>query len=524
MDRKVKRALLSVTDKSGLAALGRALEALGVELVSTGGTAAALREAGVAVREVADLTGAPEMLDGRVKTLHPRVHGGILADRDNVDHQAQVTAFGLPEIDLVVVNLYRFEDTVARPDVTRAKAVANIDIGGPTMIRAAAKNHRFVAVVTDPADYEAIVSELRTRGGCLSERTRRRLAARAFRRTADYDEAIATWLAAQEAAEEPDEADAGSFPPALSLRFERTLEMRYGENPHQPAALYRQVGVPPAGWFRATLHQGKPVSFNNLVDLEAAVALATDLRDPACVIVKHTNPCGAASAAPSLHEAWVRALETDPQSAFGGIVALSGEVDEALAAELAEVFLEVIVAPSFSEGALARLARKKNLRVVSWQDWGQTPAVAWKQVTGGLLAQTSDRSPEEVRACRVVTKRAPSEEEWAALDFAWRVVKHVKSNAIVVADGRGLVGVGAGQMSRVDSTEIALTKARRATAGCVLASDAFFPFRDSIDRAAAAGIRAIVQPGGSIRDAESIAAADEHDLAMVLTDVRHFRH
>jgi phosphoribosylaminoimidazolecarboxamide formyltransferase/IMP cyclohydrolase len=375
-----------------------------------------------------------------------------------------------------------------------------------------------VAVISDPADYDAIADELEARGGALSDATKKRLAVKAFQRTADYDRAIASYLCAKI------EGDDDALPAALTLAYERAETMRYGENPHQRAALYRRVGGEPAGWFKATVHQGKTVSYNNLVDLEAAVALSAELVKPACVVVKHTNPCGAASDCVSLDEAWDMALETDPQSAFGGIVALNGQVDGALAAKLAEIFLEVVVARGFSDEALAVLSKKKNLRVVTWRDWGALPPFVFRQVGGGLLVQTPDASGEQVRAARVVTKRAPTEEEWKRLTFAWTVCKHVKSNAIVLADGRGLLGVGAGQMSRVDSVELALSKARRPVAGAVLASDAFFPFKDSVERAAAAGITALVQPGGSIRDEESVAAADERGMAMVFTDVRHFRH
>jgi len=518
MELPVRRALVSVTDKTGLVDFARRLARLGVELVSTGGTARVLREAGLTVLDVAEVTGAPEMMDGRVKTLHPRVHGGILADRSNPAHVAALAEHEITGIELVIVNLYRFEAVTAKADVALEDAIENIDVGGPTMIRAAAKNHGSVAVVTDPADYPALADELDENDGVFSEATRLRLAVKAFQRTADYDRAIASFLCARVGGDDP------ALPAALTLAYERAETMRYGENPHQRAALYRRVGGEPAGWFKATVHQGKTVSYNNLVDLEAAVVLSAELEAPACVIVKHTNPCGAAAARTSLTEAWEMALETDPQSAFGGIVALNGEVDGALAAKLAEIFLEVVVARAFTDEALAVLAKKKNLRVVTWRDWGVPPPFLFRQVGGGLLVQTPDASTEVVRACRVVTTRAPSDEEWKRLTFAWSVCKYVKSNAIVLADGRGLLGVGAGQMSRVDSVELALTKSHRPTAGAVLASDAFFPFKDSVERAAAAGITALVQPGGSIRDDESIAAANALGLAMVFTDTRHFRH
>jgi phosphoribosylaminoimidazolecarboxamide formyltransferase / IMP cyclohydrolase len=544
MERVIRRAILSVTDKGGLVDFARGLVDVGVELVSTGGTAAVLREGSLSVRDVADLTGAPEMMDGRVKTLHPRVHGGILADRADESHVAAMREHGIEAIDLVVVNLYRFEERVgADPGIALAEAVKAIDIGGPTMIRAAAKNMGHVCVVTSSEDYGALLAELRERKGAVSAETRRRLAAKAFRRCADYDDAIARWLLQREAsnvAETSTESsdDAMILPASLSSSHERVLTMRYGENPHQAAALYRDLGAAPCGLFAAELHQGKAVSYNNLVDLEAAVELARDLgvamssgapagapSRVACVIVKHTNPCGAAIAETGV-EAYEAALASDPMSAFGGIVALDAEVDVALAERLAKIFVEVVVAKGFTPEALARFKKKKNLRVVTWRDWDAAaqPPLLQRPVRGGLLVQAADRSGELARDGRLVTARAPSEAEWASLSFAWTLVRYVKSNAIVLADGVGLLGVGAGQMSRVDAVDLAIRKASRSTKGAVMASDAFFPFKDNIERAAEAGISAIIQPGGSIRDEESIQAADAAGMAMVFTGTRHFRH
>jgi phosphoribosylaminoimidazolecarboxamide formyltransferase/IMP cyclohydrolase len=517
MDVRIRRALLSVTDKSGLVEFARGLAAHGVDLVSTGGTARVLREAGLTVLDVSAMTGAPEMMDGRVKTLHPGVHGGILAVRDNPEHLAAMQANGIQPIDMVVVNLYPFERATSDANVALEAAVENIDIGGPSMIRSAAKNHEWVAVVTDPADYPALGEELARSGGALSLDTRRRLMAKAFQRTAAYDRAIAEFFGQRFAGEQ-------GLPAALTLGYERDRGMRYGENPHQSAALYRRVGAAPRGLFAATVHQGKEISYNNLVDLEAAVDLAAELPDKACVIVKHTNPCGAAVSRQSLEAAWVRALETDPVSAFGGIVAFNDVVDDALAARLSEIFLEIVVARGFTPGALEALTRKKNLRVVTWPDWEAPAGPALHEVRGGLLVQSRDLSREDVRAAKVVTRRAPTPEEWDGLAFGWTVCKFVKSNAIVISARDGLIGVGAGQMSRVDSTDLAIRKARLPVKGAVLASDAFFPFRDGVDLAAKAGVTAIVQPGGSMRDAEAIEAADEQGLAMVFTGVRHFRH
>lgn len=523
MPPALKRALLSVSDKSGLIDLARALVAQGVELVSTGGTAAALREAGLPVTPVSAVTGAPEVFGGRVKTLHPKIHGGLLGRWDREDDRREATATGIEPIGLVVVNLYPFRQTVARPGVTEAEAIEQIDIGGPAMLRASAKNHAHVAVVVDPADYPRVADAVRA--GALDAALRRELAVKAFTHTAAYDVAIASWLAR----EEPELA------PTLLLEAPRIQALRYGENPHQRAAFYgRPVSAGQPSLAQAEQLQGKDLSYNNLLDLDAALGLAIDLRGAGAVVVKHGNPCGAAEAVatPGTEEAlatvYARALSTDPVSAFGGIVGLNRPVDGATARKLAETFLEAVIAPDFTPAALAALSGKKNLRLLRHAPWPETACgLEIRSVAGGLLVQDRDAQVEDVRAGKVATRRTPTDAEWAALDFAWRVCRHVKSNAIVFARPGTLVGVGAGQMSRVDSSRIAVEKARQAgheLAGTVVASDAFFPFADGVEAAAAAGATAVVQPGGSVRDAEVIEAADRLGLAMVLTGARHFRH
>ncbi len=512
----VRRALLSASDKRGLVDFARRLAACGVELLSTGGTAAALREAGLAVVEVGELTGAGEFLDGRVKTLHPAVHGAILARRDREEHRQALEARAITPIDLVVVNLYPFEATVAGGGDFDA-GIETIDIGGPAMIRAAAKNHAFVAVVVEPEDYEAVAAEIERHGGTTLT-TRRQLAARAFRRTAAYDAAIARWLTAA----------VGESP--LAERFvlagERLQTLRYGENPHQQAALYRSDEARP-GAVRARQLQGKALSYNNLLDADAAFELAAEFDQPAVVIVKHNNPCGVAVGHDPV-EVWKRALASDPVSAFGGIVALNHRVEAELAQELTRLFLEVVIAPEFAPEARELLARKANLRLL---ETGGVPrpddnGLMVRTLAGGFLVQERDRGSVSSDRLEVVTRRAPTEAELADLLFAWKVVKHVRSNAIVLARARATVGVGAGQMSRVDAVRLAVEKARagRGSRGAVLASDAFFPFADGLVEAARAGVTAVIQPGGSVRDGEVIAAADEHDMAMVFTRMRHFRH
>ena len=507
---EVRRALISVSDKEGLVELGRGLAEAGVEIVSTGSTAATLRDGGVEVREVADVTGFPEMMGGRVKTLHPAVHGGILADKANEKDLREISAAGIEPFDLVVVNLYPFERTVASgaPD---QEVIEQIDIGGPTLVRAAAKNFRSVGVVVSPTRYGEVLEAVRSGG--LEDELRRRLATEAFEHVGVYDAAIAGWFAEEYNAEPP---------AALSIGLVRIEGLRYGENPHQRAALYRQpLSAGPFGG--AEVLQGKEMSYNNWLDAEAAQGLAAALDGPAAVIVKHHNPCGAAVAATAA-DAYRAAFESDTVSAFGGVVAFNVEVDGAAADAMADVFTEVVVAPGFTDDALERYGAKKNLRVVR----APLPRAGGLELRliggGGGLIQDADVVTETRDEMRVVTKREPTEEEWADLLFAWVVAARVKSNAIVLAKDRATVGVGAGQMSRVDSVEIAARKAGDRASGSVMASDAFFPFRDGVDRAAEAGVAAVIQPGGSVRDEEVVAAAQEHGIAMVLTDRRHFRH
>ncbi len=524
-NKQVKRALLSVTDKTGLVDFARQLGTMHVELISTGGTARALREAGLEVRDVSDLTGFPEMLDGRVKTLHPGVHGGILHRRDSAEHRAAVAAQGIEPIDMVVVNLYAFEETARKPGVSFGELVENIDIGGPSMLRSAAKNFEDVAVVTAATDYSALAAEMLANDGALSLETRWRLARQAFALTASYDSAIATTFnkiaTEQQADLELAAADRGGaqFPPALLLAYSKTADLRYGENPHQGAALYGDgTGDGVAG---AEQLQGKELSYNNLVDLDAAWELVHEFAQPAVVIIKHSNPSGAAIGSTAV-EAYRKALATDPVSAFGSVIGVNREVDEALAEEIGKLFVEAIAAPAFSETAKARLATKKNLRLLVVKH--ATPARVVKQVSGGLLLQDADTQDVPADQLRVVTARQPTAEELESLLFAWKVAKHVKSNAIVYARDGQTIGVGAGQMSRVDAARFGAMKAVLPLAHCVAASDAFFPFADGLEAVVAAGATAVIQPGGSVRDAEVIAAADKLGVAMVFTGVRHFRH
>lgn len=520
---RIRRALLSVSDKTGIVELAQALVRLEVELVSTGGTARLLAKSGLPVVEVSDYTGFPEMLEGRVKTLHPKIHGGILARRDDPRHLEAMEAADIPPIDLVVVNFYPFAATIARPGSTLVDAIENIDIGGPTLVRAAAKNYQHVAVVVDPADYGAVISELAMTGGLLAGETRYRLARKAFAHTAEYDGTIANYLGSRDAHGRPE-----GFPESFHIAVRRQAMLRYGENPHQKAAFYRYDVEKDASVATARQLQGKALSFNNIADADAALECVKQFSEqPACVIVKHANPCGVAVAG-DLLSAYELAYATDPESAFGGIIAFNRELDEAtMRAILARQFVEVIVAPTVARAAQAVAAEKKNVRVLECGMWPETPTprLDFKKVTGGLLVQDADLDLFE--ALTVVTKRAPSEAEMQDLLFAWRVAKFVKSNAIVYARAQRTLGVGAGQMSRVNSARIAAIKAEQAGSsiqGAVMASDAFFPFRDGIDEAARCGITAVIQPGGSLRDEEVIRAADEHGMAMVFTGQRHFRH
>ncbi len=520
---KIRQALLSLSDKSGALEFARGLVAHGVTLLSTGGTAKLLRDGGLPVTEVGDYTGFPEMLDGRVKTLHPKVHAGILARRDLPEHLATIAAHGIPTIDLVCVNLYPFRETVAKADVTLAEAIENIDIGGPAMVRSSAKNYAGVAVVTDPADYPALLAEMATNAGTLSLNTRFALAKKAFVHTARYDSAIANWLTALDEASQPQ-----PFPEHLQLAFDRVETLRYGENPHQQAAFYRDPAPTAGSIANYRQLQGKELSYNNIADADAAWECVKTFATPACVIIKHANPCGVAIDI-NLLSAYEKAFQTDSTSAFGGIIAFNGTVDGDVVAAMntRKHFVEVLLAPAFTDAAREMLAVKQNLRVLELPLARIHHAFEMKRVGGGLLVQTPDRFNVQAADLRVVSKVAPSEEQVADLLFAYRVAKFVKSNAIVFC-GRGMtLGVGAGQMSRVDSTRIAASKAQSAgldlTGSCV-ASDAFFPFRDGLDVVAAAGAKAVIQPGGSLRDEEVIGAADEHGLAMVFTGARHFRH
>ncbi|QQS41031.1 MAG: bifunctional phosphoribosylaminoimidazolecarboxamide formyltransferase/IMP cyclohydrolase [Acidobacteriota bacterium] len=554
--RKIRRALISVSDKKGVTEFAAKLAGFGVELVSTGGTAKAIKEAGIEVKEVSELTGFPEMMDGRVKTLHPRVHGALLAVRDKDDHVSAMEEHGIVPIDMVVINLYPFEKTIEREGVSVPEAVEQIDIGGPAMIRSASKNWRDVAVVTDSRLYPDLITELEKNDGSLSIETRQRLAALAFTRTSHYDLAISSYLADQlgnddldylepfnpfgnlafieidemEAFEDHEGAVADEsgdeeegMPDGFGLVFSKSADLRYGENPHQRAAIYSENGG--GGIANAEQLQGKEMSFNNYVDAEAAWRLVRDFEHRAVAIIKHTNPSGVGLGATNI-EAYKRALETDPVSAFGGIVAANREIDGETAEEISKIFTEVVIAPSFSGDALEAFSKKKNVRVLRIEE-GEPEAYEYKQISGGFLVQDQDLLTVKANDLKVVSKRQPTDDEVAAMLFAWTVCKHVKSNAIVFANNGQTVGVGAGQMNRVDSVRIAAMRAERTDLkieGSVLASDAFFPFRDNVDEAAKIGIKAIIQPGGSMRDEESIAAADEHGIAMVFTGYRHFKH
>ncbi len=516
---KIQRALISLTDKSGVADFAKGLREFGVEIVSTGGTAKLLREAGFSVRDVSEVTGFPEMLDGRVKTIHPRIAGGVLAIRSNPEHMQALAAHGIPSIDMVVVNLYAFEKIAEKKDATVPELIENIDIGGPTMIRAAAKNYQDVAVVVSPDDYAGILEEMRSSGGGLSLATHWKLAKKAYRLTADYDRAISARLTRIEVEDGAFSDKPSGLPLVLDVRADQALALRYGENPHQSAALYsdRRSGI--AG---AQQLQGKELSYNNLVDLDAAWQLIAEFDGPASAIIKHTNPCGCAEGS-DLADSYRKAFECDPVSAFGGVLAFNRTVDEETAREITKTFVEAIAAPSYAPEALAVLAAKKNLRLLNVRN-PQAEDLVVKSISGGYLVQTADLHRLDRAQTQVKTERAPSEDEWKALEFAWKIVKHVKSNAIVFARAGQSVGVGAGQMSRVDSVKIAAMKAALPLQGTVLASDAFFPFPDGVEEAAKHGISAVIQPGGSVKDADVIAAANRLGLAMVFTGIRHFRH
>jgi phosphoribosylaminoimidazolecarboxamide formyltransferase/IMP cyclohydrolase len=543
--RPIRRALISVSDKTGIVDFARDLTHFNVEIISTGGTAKALRDAGITVRDISDVTGFPEMMDGRVKTLHPRVHGGLLAIRDNQEHVAAMKQHGIEPIDLVVVNLYPFAETIMRAGVTREEAIEQIDIGGPAMIRSAAKNAQDVAVAVVPSGYQNIIYEMKSRGGALSLATRRRLAQQAFEQTSLYDMMISSYLAAPEhlnpfnssagisgivgqgeiAADVAEEFSVeefkGQLPSQSSWSIGKIADLRYGENPHQMAALYQMAQS--GGVANAEVLSGKEMSFNNYVDADAAWNLVTDFDETACAIIKHTNPAGVGLGETSA-EAYTKALATDPVSAFGGIVAFNRPVDVDAAQEVVKIFTEVVIAPEYDAAALEILRSKKNLRVLRLRKGKAGKKLEFRQISGGMLVQTADDHKLDPQALKVVTTRQPTDDELRALLFSWVVCKHTKSNAIVYARAGQTVGVGAGQMSRVDSVRIGAMRAQLDVNGSVLASDAFFPFRDGIDEAAKHGITAVIQPGGSVRDDEVIAAANEHALAMVFTGVRHFKH
>jgi phosphoribosylaminoimidazolecarboxamide formyltransferase/IMP cyclohydrolase len=509
--RPIRRALISVSDKTGILDFARELTRFNVEIISTGGTARTLRDAGITVRDISDVTGFPEMMDGRVKTLHPRVHGGLLAIRDNAEHVAALEQHGIEPIDLVVVNLYPFAETIKREGVTRDEAIEQIDIGGPAMIRSAAKNARDVAVVVSSEQYAGVIEELNQNNGALSLATRNMLAQRAFEHTAQYDLMVSSYLA----------ASSNELPERLTWTMNKIADLRYGENPHQKAALYQTSTC--GGIANADVLSGKEMSFNNYVDAEAAWQLVCDFEQTACAIIKHTNPAGV-GLGETTAEAYKKALATDPVSAFGGIVAFNRTVNAAAAEEVTKIFTEVVIAPDYEAAALEILRAKKNLRVIRMSAAADPAGVELKQIGGGMLVQTRDDHKLDPAELNVVTTRKPTDEEIRALQFAWIVCKHTKSNAIVYARADQTVGVGAGQMSRVDSVKIGAMRAQSPVAGSVLASDAFFPFRDGIDEAARHGITAVIQPGGSVRDEETIAAANEHGLAMVFTGIRHFKH
>jgi phosphoribosylaminoimidazolecarboxamide formyltransferase/IMP cyclohydrolase len=521
---QIRKALISVSRKDGLADFANGLSRLQVELISTGGTAKFLKEVGISVREVSEVTGFPEILDGRVKTLHPRIHGGLLAIRANLDHQRQLLENTISPIDMVVVNLYPFAETVAKPGVTFEEAIENIDIGGPAMIRSAAKNFNDVVVIVSPEDYGWILEELTQNSGHVSLESRFKLAGTAFQLTATYDMGISTFLSRMHFADGRFQVSEEVFPQKLYLALDKVGDLRYGENPHQRAAFFRESSSRPATLPDAMQLQGKELSFNNIFDLNSAHQLASEFETACAVIVKHNNPCGV-GISQAQADAYTKARDCDPVSAFGSVLGFNRMLTKETAQEVILTFVEAIIAPGYEDEALNLLGAKKNLRLLKYSESSASPT-SWdyKRIEGGMLVQDVDQIEVHEKNWRVVSRREPTTEEWAALRFAWRVVKHVKSNAIVYANAFQTVGIGAGQMSRVDSARIGISKAILPIKGCVMASDAFFPFRDGIDVAAAAGIKAVIQPGGSVRDDEVIGAAEEHGMAMVMTGTRHFRH
>ncbi len=518
---KIKRAIISVSDKGGIVDFAKGLSKYTVNILSTGGTAKSLRDSGITVEDVSHYTGFPEMLDGRVKTLHPKIHGGLLGQRSNPEHLKKMKEHGIEPIDMLVVNLYPFEATVAKENCSLEDAIENIDIGGPTMIRSAAKNYPDVTVIVDPYDYKAVLDEMEQNQGEVSVETNFRLAKKVFQQTARYDGAISNYLGSLRP-----EGQKDTFPETVSLQFTKAQELRYGENPHQKGAFYRELNISEPCVSSATQLQGKALSFNNILDADSALEAVKEFEGAAVVIIKHTNPCGVAIS-DSLTDAYRKAKSCDPTSAFGGIVALNRPVDEDTAKEITSIFTEVVIAPDYSKEALKVFSTKKDLRLlkVPFPSGYISKGFAMKKVVGGMLIQERDLGKvDDIKQCKVVTKREPTPEEYQALEFAWKICKHVKSNAIVYTIKDKTIGVGAGQMSRIDSSKIAVEKAQFPIKGTVMASDAMFPFRDSVDEAAKAGATAIIQPGGSIRDEEVIKAADEADMAMIFTGMRHFRH
>ena len=514
---KIQRALVSVSKKDGLIDFAKGLSEMGVEILSTGGTAKLLKDNGIPVIQVSNYTGFPEIMDGRVKTLHPLIHGGLLGRRDNEKHLEEMKKHGIKPIDMVVVNLYPFEDTISKEGVKLDEAIENIDIGGPSMLRSSAKNFQDVAVVVDSDDYEDILAEMEENDGAISYDTKMKLSVKAFKHTARYDSLISKYLESK--------VEGEGFPSILNLQFEKITDLRYGENPHQKAAFYENIGLNKGTLSKAKQLRGKELSYNNILDLNAALELARVFDETAAVIIKHTNPCGVAIGN-NLVSAYRKARETDPLSAFGGIIGFNKSVDEETAKEIASTFIEAVIAPDYDESALTVLKEKKNIRLLKLPNFKEKTEKEYdlRNVSGGLLLQDKDSVTLNEDNLKVVTNRQPTEKEWSAMRFAWKVAKHVKSNAIIYATENETVGIGAGQMSRVDSSKLAAMKANKPIQGTAMASDAFSPFRDSVDEAAKVGVTAIIQPGGSVKDEEVIAAANEHNIAMVFTGIRHFKH